>query len=257
MFILLFFILGAIFGSFVNCMVYRIKNKKTILGRSFCPHCKHELSFLDLFPLFSYLLLGCRCRYCKKMISFQYFLVELVTAIIFAFGCYFYFGSFFATSFMSLMSYVFYLIMSLFLIFIFIYDFKYYLVLDEIIYPGIVIAFLFNLALGLSLWNLLLAGFIGFSFFALQYFLSKGKWVGGGDMFIGLFMGFVLGFPNILVAIFLAYFVGGIVAMFLLLFKGKKLSNKIPLGPFLTFATLLVYLYGKDILDWYLSFLYI
>lgn len=238
-------------------MVYRLRHKKTILGRSFCPHCKHNLGILDLFPVFSYLLLGCRCRYCKKTISFQYFLVEVITAIIFAYGYYFYFGNFISLEINQLLNFALYLIACIFIIFIFIYDFKYYLVLDEIIYPAIIISLLFNIVLGKNILNLLLAGLIGFAFFGLQYFVSRGKWVGGGDMFIGLFMGVLLGFPSILVAIFLAYIIGGLWASFLLIFKMKKISSQIPLGPFLMFATYIVYLFGGNILNWYLSLLYI
>lgn len=254
MFIIIFFVFGAIFGSFINCLIYRLKNKKTILGRSFCPHCKHNLGFFDLFPIFSYLFLSCRCRYCKKTISFQYFFVEFIAGLVFAFGYYFYFVVHF--SHLAVFNYTFYLVVSLFLIIIFIYDLKYYLILDEIIYPAIIFAFIFNLILGKNILNLLIAGIIGFLFFAIQYFFSRGKWVGGGDMFIGLFMGFVLGYPNILIAIFLSYILGTFVAIPLLLLKLKKISNNIPLGPFLTFATFLTLLFGDRILVLYLNLLY-
>ncbi len=256
MFYILFFIFGAIFGSFINCLIYRLKNKKTILGRSFCPHCKHNLGFLDLFPIFSYLFLGCRCKYCKKLISFQYFFVEFITGVLFVFGYYFYFSSGFFSGTNIILNLVFYLISSLFILMIFIYDLKYYLVEDLIIYPAIIFVFIFNLLTGKNILNMILAGFIGFAFFGLQYFLSRGKWMGGGDMFIGLFMGFLLGFPNVILAIFLSYMIGGFVALFLLLFRLKKVSNKIPLGPFLVFATFVVFLLGDKILNWYLNLLY-
>ena len=128
MFIIFFFIFGAIFGSFINCLVYRLHSEKTMLGRSFCPKCKHTLGFFDLFPLLSYIFLKARCRYCKDKISIQYFLVELFTGIIFSFGYWVYFIHNPGLE-VNILSLIFYLIISLFLIIIFLYDLKYYLVL--------------------------------------------------------------------------------------------------------------------------------
>lgn len=251
MFIILFFILGLIFGSFINCLAYRLKHKKTILGRSFCPKCKHSLNFLDLFPLFSYIFLKARCRYCKKRISFEYFLVELATGLIFGFGYYFYFLSSFYSGDNIILAFVFYLIMSIFLIIIFIYDLKYYLVLDKIIWPAIVIAFIFNLILRNNLLYLLLAAGIGFLFFWLQFKISKGKWIGGGDVLIGILIGFLVGWPKVLLVIFISYIIGSIIGIILLILKKKQWSSKIPFGPFLVFSTWLVILFGDIILDWY------
>ena len=77
-------ILGLFIGSFINCVVYRVYNKKTFLkGHSFCPKCNHNLSVLDLIPIFSYLSLKGKCRYCKEPISKQYLFVELLTGIAF------------------------------------------------------------------------------------------------------------------------------------------------------------------------------
>ena len=256
MFIILFFVLGLIFGSFINCLIYRLKQEKTILGRSFCPKCRHILGFFDLFPLFSYIFLNAKCRYCKEKIAFEYFLVELFTGFVFAFGYWFYFLSkFWFVN--SVLFFIFYLIISVFLIIIFIYDLKYYLVLDKVIWPAIIIAFCFNfLILKVNLLNLLLAGAIGIVFFGWQFLISKGKWIGGGDILIGLLMGFILGFPNILLGIFFAYIIGGIIGVFLLILKKKSLSSKIPFGPFLVFSILFIILFGNRIIDWYLSFLF-
>ncbi len=110
------------------------------MGRSFCPACKHELSWLDLFPIFSYLFLRAKCRYCKKKIAFQYFFMEILTGSIFAFGYYFYFVYNLATS-KTPQEFVYYLTISLFLLIIGLYDFKYTLVADEFIFPAIKLHF--------------------------------------------------------------------------------------------------------------------
>ncbi|MFH0819366.1 MAG: prepilin peptidase [Patescibacteria group bacterium] len=248
-----FFILGLIIGSFLNVVVLRLKNGLSIMnGRSKCPNCKHVLGVLDLVPLFSFLFIGGKCRYCKKKISWQYFLVELTTAFIFT-VVYVYFGLSFLT--------LFYLVISAFLIVIFIYDFKYYLILDKIIVPAIILAFLGNLflepALGRAWWELLIGGAIGGGLFLMQFMVSKGKWIGGGDIRLGLFMGLLLGWKLVLVALFISYLLGSFVGMFLLLKKRKKMQDALPFGTFLTISTFIVLIYGQVILNWYLSFLYL
>jgi len=112
-----------------------------------------------------------------------------------------------------------------------------------------------NLMLGFEWKNLLIAGIIGGSFFLLQFIISRGKWIGGGDIRLGVLMGFSLGFPHVLVAIFLAYFIGSIISIFLVIGGNKKWGSKIPLGIFLSFASIVVLFWGDEILDWYLKFI--
>src|ERR1700733_9360461 len=77
-------ILGLIIGSFLNCVTYRIEQESSFLkGRSYCPNCKHTLAWYDLVPVFSFLWLGGKCRYCHQKISWQYPLVEIATALLF------------------------------------------------------------------------------------------------------------------------------------------------------------------------------
>ena len=139
---------------------------------------------------------------------------------------------------------------------IFIYDLKNYLILDQITLPAIVFAFLANLYLGLVWWQLILAGVIGALFFAIQFFVSSGKWVGDGDIRLGALMGLMLSWPNVLVALFLAYLIGAVLGLILIVVKKKEMSSAVPFGPFLTFATLITLLYGKEILQWYLNLIY-
>lgn len=252
MFILFFFIFGLIFGSFINCLVYRLHIEKTILGRSFCPHCHHQLKFWDLFPLFSYIFLKAKCRYCHKKISRQYFLVELFMGILFSLGYWFYFMNN-PIQVDSIFFLIFYLIILIFLAIIFLYDLKYYLVADIIVWPAIIISFLFNvLILKVNVINLLIAGAIGASFFGLQFLISKGKWIGGGDILIGLLAGFIVGWPKIILVLFMAYILGSVIGVILLVSKKKEWSSKIPFGPFLVFSIWLTILFGDIILDWYL-----
>lgn len=240
---LLIFIFGLIIGSFLNAVVYRLKHKKNFLkGRSFCPHCKKSLSVSDLVPVLSFLILRGECRYCQEKISKQYPLVELGTGIVFLI-LYLKFG-------LTLEFFV-YALYSIFLIIVFVYDLLYYLVLDVVSIPAIIIGFFGSLLLGLSLTNILIGGIIGLSFFLLQFVISRGKWIGGGDLRLGLMCGFMVGWPKILPLLVITYISGAIISVFLLASKKKKWKDSVPLGIFLTLATLVVILFGDIIIDWY------
>lgn len=242
-------ILGLVVGSFLNVVIFRLDSKKSfIFGRSFCFFCKKQINWYDNIPLISFLILKGQCRNCKEKISWQYPLVELATALIFIW-LYLLFGlsfKFFALA-----------VFSCFLLIIFVYDLKTYLILDRISIPAMIIAFLFNLYLGFGFWNLILAGLVGGGFFALQYFFSKGKWVGGGDIRLGAIMGLMLGFKFLFVALFIAYIIGGFVGIILIALRKKEMSSAVPFGPFLTAATFITFIYGQSILNWYLNLMYV
>ena len=254
--IFIIFILGLSIGSFINCLIWRLHKKKTILGRSICPKCKNKIFWYDNIPLFSFLFLRGKCRKCRKKISWQYPLVELITGILFVMAALI---NYQLLGLENLVTFNFFLLIlkSWFLIaimiIIFIYDLKYYLILDIIALPACIIIFILNLFLGFSLWNLLISGIIGGSFFLLQFLVSKGKWIGGGDIRLGLLMGLSLSWPMSIFAIFLAYIIGSIVVLPLLILKKKKLKSEIPLGVFLSTATIITLFWGEQILNWYLN----
>ena len=133
---------------------------------------------------------------------------------------------------------------------------KYYLVPDKIIYPAIIIVFLYNIYLAFSVqhsvfFNKLLAAIIGGGFFLVIVLISRGKWMGGGDVKIGVLMGLLLGLSQLFAALFLAFLVGAIVSIVLLISKKKNLKSEIPLGPFLIGATFITLLWGEYLLNWY------
>ena len=258
---------GLVMGSFLNCIIYRLQTGEGFLkGRSFCPHCRHELSWQDLIPIFSFLILKGRCRYCRKPISWQYPLVELATGIIFLlivwnleFGICLEFG---------IWNLLFYLLISCFLIIIFVYDLKHYIIPDAVIYPAIAIAFLYQLFRMLNFvnWNLfgiwnvesgilrpISSAFLASLFFLAIVFLSQGKWMGLGDVKLAFLMGLFLGFPNILVALFLAFFIGAIIGIGLIISGKRTLKSEVPFGPFLITGTFIALFWGNQITNWYLS----
>lgn len=251
------FILGLIIGSFLNVVVLRLKaNEKFVRGRSHCDKCDHILKWYENVPLLSYVFLLGKCLKCKQNISLQNPLVELIT------GCLFLIV--YLINGFNILSLIFYFVVISFLIIIFIYDLKYYLILDKVSIPAIVFVFLFQiifLILGYQTFNhflfVILSGVIGGAWFALQFFLSKGKWVGGGDIRLGFLMGLILGWPGILVALGLAYVGGTIILLPFVLIQKKKMKSQIPFGTFLVPATIAVMFWQGQIIEWYLSIFYI
>ncbi|MEA3398647.1 MAG: prepilin peptidase, partial [Patescibacteria group bacterium] len=274
------FLFGLIIGSFLNCLIYRIHEGKSVGGRSFCPHCKQQIAWYDNLPVLSFVLLKGKCRHCRKRISWQYPAVELMTGILFVISfllnsrysiqdtnfqfSIFNFQTisniqypisiFFTSNFLLLTLRDFFLVSVM--IIIFIYDLRWYLILDKITLPAAGIVLILNILLGFSLWNLLISGIIGGSFFLFQFLISKGKWIGGGDIRLGFLMGVALGWKMLLLALFLAYILGSIIGISLIISNKKKWGSQIPFGVFLSVATIVVLFWGDKLLGWYLNLFY-
>jgi len=243
------FILGLMVGSFLNCVIYRLETNKSFLkGRSFCPECKHILAWYDLIPVFSFLILKGKCRYCHQKISWQYPLVELTTATLFLLLTFYAMASF--------VSIFFYIVIASFLIIIFVYDLKHFIIPDKVIYPAIIIAFLYQIisTFQFQITNFyppILSALGAAAFFLLIVLVSRGKWMGLGDVKLAFLMGLFLGWPNILVALFLAFFIGAIIGVGLIVFGKKALKSEVPFGPFLVGATFIGLFFGQQIIGWY------
>jgi len=254
---LFIFILGLVIGSFLNCLIYRLETKGNFLkGRSFCPHCKKVLAVRDLVPVFSFLFLKGRCRYCGKPISFQYPLVELFTGFLFVLVFNYSLVTF---NFESFLGFLFLIVISCFLVVIFVFDLKHFIIPDKVVYPAIILAIIYNIfyfILVIDNFNLLIqclvSAFLAAAFFLLIVLISKGRWMGIGDIKLSFLMGLVLGWPNILAALFLSFFIGAIAGMGLIIFKKKTLKSEIPFGPFLILGTFLALFWGEKTIDWYL-----
>ena len=137
---------------------------------------------------------------------------------------------------------------------IFSYDLRWNLILDRVTLPACLIVFILNLALGVSWLNLIVSAAIGSSFFLIQFLISRGKWIGGGDIRLGLLMGFSLGQPShLILAIIMAYFIGSVIGLSLIISQKKKWNSEIPLGVFLSSATVLTVFWGDEIVNWYLG----
>ncbi|HCW31995.1 MAG: type IV prepilin leader peptidase PilD, leader peptidase (prepilin peptidase) / N-methyltransferase [Candidatus Peregrinibacteria bacterium GW2011_GWE2_39_6] len=249
MFFLFLFILGLLLGSFLSVLIYRLHTGETgiILGRSFCPHCNHRLSAKDLVPLISYLIQGGKCRYCKKKIPWHYPVLELSTGLVFV--------TMALSGFQPLTLFLFF---SLVLVFIFFYDFLYLEIPDEIMLPSIFIALVSTFyPTTVSFTNGLLGAVIISVFFLLQILISKGRWLGGGDLRIGAFIGFILGWKLILVALFMAYLIGAIISLTLIATRRLNRKSMIAFGPFLVLGTFIALFWGETMINWYLNLIFI
>ncbi|MBI4994328.1 prepilin peptidase [Candidatus Peregrinibacteria bacterium] len=253
------FILGAAVGSFTSVVIYRLhtKEKGIFGGKSSCTECKTVLKPLDLVPILSYLVLRGKCRYCSKEISYMYPLLELITGALFAllFLKFQFIDANFVFSEKMLAMYILFAFYTFVLVFTFFYDLHYLKVSDEILLPAILIGLIATLATPETphFIDALIGAGIGIAFFGLQILASRGKWVGLGDLRVGAFMGVILGWKFMIIALFLSYFIGSAVSIFIAIKQKKFYGVKVPFAPFLVTGTFLTIFFGDKILSWYLG----
>ncbi len=262
-FTILVFYAGSCIGSFLSVLIHRIRSNKPgiIFGRSGCPSCSKPLMALDLIPIISYLTLQGRCRYCKKAISPHYFFIEIVTGITFA-ALYLNFpfiifssqAPFSEMSTILMQEYIKYGLLSVTLLAIFFYDLLYKEIPDIFSYTGIAIAVIGNIFTGTpTLYEFAVGGAAGAVFFLTQLVISRGTWIGSGDVILGMLMGITLGWKHLIIALFISYLIGTIISIWLLAAKKATRKTQIPFAPFLVTGTILTILFGDTILSWYLS----
>lgn len=240
-------IFGLIIGSFLNCLIWRLFKEESLLGRSYCPKCRKKITWYDNIPVLSYLILKGRCRKCKDKISWQYPFIEFFTAFLFLFSYHFIpeTKEFFLLLFRN------WYIISIAII-VFVFDIRWQLVSLTAVIPSIVVIFILNLFLGFSWWKMLLAIIGVVLFFLAQYFITKKKGIGEGDIYLGALIGVIFSnFNDILLVIILTYFIGSLVGIFLMAIKKKKMYSKLPLGVFIALAIVIVLFWSEALNNWY------
>lgn len=247
------FVFGLAIGSFINCLVYRLnRNLSPFQGRSVCPQCKHQLAWHDNIPLFSFVFLRGKCCYCQKPISLHYPLVELATALFTLFVIY-------HISIYDIRSLFYFLLIGYALIAIFVSDLLYQTIPDEIVYPAIILALIRIVATGLfgqtGSWLPLLAGLGAAGFFLFLVLVTRGKGMGLGDVKLVALMGLALGWPAIIISLFLAFLTGAVTGAILVLVGKKGFKDQVPFGPFLAGSTMLLLFWGEKISYWVENFL--
>ncbi len=245
------FVLGSIFGSFLNVVIYRLpKGLSVIKPGSYCPNCQTEIKWYKNIPIFSYLFLKGKCSTCDKPISFLYPIVELLTGIIFVVFLY---------NSESILEFVVYIVIAmLFLCLVFI-DFKDYLLPDVLLSIIFLVSLIyFGYEEGLNAWPRILFGLMtGTALWILRFASSliyKKEAFGLGDVKLGALMGFLLGIPDALIAIFFGFVIAAFIFFFLIIFKKVSKDTCLPFGPYMVFGMISFLLYGEEIIQWYVKF---
>lgn len=276
MFALIAFVAGLILGSFLSVVFTRLEidpdltpdqpkrrrksrqaAKEILFGRSRCDHCHQQIAWHDNIPLLSYVLLRGKCRHCGKPIGEYHPVLELVSGL-FVTAAYLYYG----LTWQGGVAVVF----GLFMLLIFAYDLRHQIIPNVIVVPAILLALVVLLyqfvlfqnhaGLQLTLWStdpepyLLAGGVLGLFFLALSV-VSRGTWIGGGDIKLAALIGLVLGWPYALVAVILAYLFGCAYAVFLLVTKRATMKTSIAFGPMLVIGYFIAAFYGDTIAGWY------
>ena len=241
------FVLGLAIGSFLNVVIDRLpKGKSIIRGRSYCDFCRHTLAWYDLIPVLSFIVLGRKCHYCQKSISWQYPIVEFITAILFIII----FAS--INRFIDVSSYltilIFHLVVISGLIVIFFTDLKYRIIPDQIVLVLTVVTLFYHLLNRSHVWsNYLLSGLIMSAFLLMLLLITRGRGMGLGDVKFAFLMGLILGFPSIIIAFYLSFLTGALFSLILILSGKKTIKATIPFGPFLAVATIVSLFYGQSL----------
>ncbi|MBT3230442.1 prepilin peptidase [Candidatus Uhrbacteria bacterium] len=250
---------GICIGSLLNTVVFRVQKNIPIKERSKCMKCLKPIHWVDKVPIVSFFNLKGRCRNCSDVISWQYPIIEMTTGILigllfvralFGFG---FFGFEDHTEWLIVFARD--AIIACLLLIIFIYDYKYSIILDRFSVPAIGVAIVFNVILGASSMEMLLSGLLIGAFFAFQFLVSRGRWVGSGDIRMGLLIGVLFGAKLGIVALLLSYILGAFAGVFLIVFKKRKLESHVPFGTFMTLAMILTLFFGEMLVDWYLGML--
>jgi leader peptidase (prepilin peptidase)/N-methyltransferase len=251
------FLVGLCFGSFALAVADRERVKKDwVKSRSICEYCKHVLSWRDLVPVLSWISSGGRCRYCKKALSIRYPLAEIASGLLFGFS----YLILEPVSYSDWFGYGLWSLGVVLMIILFIIDARSYLLPYKFLFPlmGVGLIYRLNevtgaLDAGVAVRDGALAVLLGGGLFYVLHAVSNGKWIGDGDIFLGVAMGLFLGAPlETWLAITIASMVGLLYGVVFI--KAKKTSlrgAKIPFGPFLIIGLLFTFWYGTPIVDWY------
>jgi prepilin signal peptidase PulO-like enzyme (type II secretory pathway) len=249
---LIFLIFGLIIGSFLNVVILRLNTERSFGGRSGCMSCMNTLSWYELIPVFSFLGLRGRCKNCKAKISIQYPIVELITGFIFA-ALFLKFQNIFFYNTVPVFSftYAYYAVAFSLLLVIAVYDIRHKIIPDK-------------LSLVLGIWSFLglfffsssgfyphipsilelASGLIIAAPFALFWLVSSGKWMGLGDAKLAISFGWLLGLSRALSGVVVAFWVGAIVGLTLVIFSKKHgMKSEIPFAPYLVLGTLIAFLF--------------
>jgi leader peptidase (prepilin peptidase)/N-methyltransferase len=242
---------GAVIGSFLNVCIYRIPKKKSVvLPPSACAMCGHRLTWIENIPVFSYLLLGGKCRGCGAHISIQYLIVELITAAMFA-GLWWVFGpslAFFSRA-----------VFGCLLIVLFAIDLEHHLLPNVLTLPGIVVGFSLSLfgepGWQSSLIGIIVGGGVLYLIAEAYYRLRHEEGLGMGDVKMLAMIGAFIGWKLTLVALMMSSLAGSVVGVALIATQRGGMKYALPFGTFLAMGAALADTIGHGVLQWYVGLL--
>ena len=244
---LFWFLLGLATGSFLNVCIWRLPRDESIIRPgSHCPACSSPLGIRDLVPVLSWLILQGKCRFCSARISPRYPAVELLTGALFLYSFLHYGPSWDMVTAM---------VFSAFMVAITFIDLDHQIILDGMLVllaaSGMVLQLVTD---GIGFWSMWLGALVGGGLLLLLAIVSRGG-MGGGDVKFAAALGFWLGWPGILLGLFIGFVSGGFISLLLLVTGLLGRKDFIPFGPFIALGGWIAFLYGKKILAWYFSFL--
>jgi len=244
------FFLGAALGSFLDVVVTRTHGEEVWWsGRSKCQNCGKTLKWNELIPVLSFVYQKGKCSHCKVQIPVRCFVVELVFGII---------TVFLEQKFGLNLKFILIELLVLSLFGSFLSDLLYMEIYDLLIFFSAIITVIYQILFGqYPLLSLVYGALFGFSFFAIQYLLTKGKGIGAGDLEIGAVMGLMLGWPMVFVSIMIAYIGGSIISILLIVSKKLNRKSAVPLGVFLIPALIFVFLYSDQIYSFVMDKFYV
>jgi prepilin signal peptidase PulO-like enzyme (type II secretory pathway) len=262
-FIVFLILIGAACGSFVGAMTWRMRKKMDwVRGRSICEHCKHQLGALDLIPIVSWLALRGKCRYCHKPIGWLAFDLEIAGAAVFVASYLLWpLGEIVVgdnLDFSQFGLFVIWLVMAVLMLALLIYDARWRLLPNKLLFPLIGVAVVFAILNNILVQHLGAGDFliqIGLAMlpvagvYLLLYGVSRGQWIGFGDVKFGLVVGLLTNWLGAILVLAGANLIGTLAMLPMLLSRKMTMTSKIPFGPFLIVATFLVFLFSASLTD--------
>ena len=242
---ILHFVLGTLVGSFLGVVILRLGDGKSgiVAGRSECPQCGRKLGAFELIPVLSYVFQSGKCRGCGKKIGIFYPLIEIVTGVVFVLGL-IYSSTLPENTYWDL-------VLGL-LVLISFFDLRYKVLPDAFSYVGMgLVVFGWILGYGTGVSGSVVGALIFAVFFGMQIWISKETWLGWGDLFLGIFLGMLLGYPQTLLGLFLGYLLGAVTGVSLIAGGYMDRKSQIPFAPFLCLGALVALLWGDAIITYY------
>lgn len=246
------FILGLCLGSFVNMLVYRVARKYKLEkdkfkvknnNRSHCDFCGKQLSWYENVPIISWLLQGGKSRCCHKKLSLQYPIAEITMGILFT--IYWLLGA----RLIAPLQFVIGFLVIVLLVFLVVFDFKYMILPDFAVATLIIISFLGVVFDEPNIIPYLISAIVSSGFFLFLYLITKKKGMGFGDVKLAVFMGLFLGWPKIILAMYIAFITGAVIGIIGIFIKKITKKSKIAFGPFLILGTIVTWLWGDQIIN--------